>query len=412
MSGITAATYVVEDSRERERREQRAAWADYAVQRAELTALRAEADGYRSVLGKAVAKVPSAGRLSRGASAADIRRAGDETRRMVAEHRERLRTSVVAAAREKALRSAPAATPAAGEVGEVLRRPAGRRVTARSVVDTAAERVAAEKSRALRETLAVRAAALSARLPLQAADDVRAACARAVEEITAAPSEARARLLLTDLATKVRKEEQREEEVVRAGATLAGMAARLDAIETAEAGALRAQIDAMIRQRSRTVPADLVAGVDAAVEQADRAVNRRMVAAAMRLSLDDLGYAVTEGFETVLADRGVAYASLPKRPGYGVKVLLDAGQDVVRTQVVRSDEAHEGGRTADVAAESSFCESYPLLLRRMQRNGVAAEAIATVPPGRNRLGTVAAIDLPAAEAYQQRSGHQAKEMGR
>jgi hypothetical protein len=409
VSGITAATYVIEEPRERERRERRAAWADYAEQRAELAALRSEAAGYRSVLGTKVVKVPSGSRLPRAAPAVEIRRVTEQTRTLVAEHRERLRVSVAAAAREKALRSMPAATPVAEGTAH---RPAGRRVTGQAATEAGRDRRAAEESRALRETLAVRGAELVARLPVQADTSVRAACTRAVEEITSAASEARARLLLTDLATKVRKEEQREEQVVRAGATLAGMAARLDAIETGEAPALRAELDVLIRRRIRTVPTGLADRVDAAVEQADRAVKRRMVAAAVRLSLDDLGYAVTEGFETVLVEQGAAYARLPKRPGYGLKVLLDTGQDVVRTQVVRSDQAPGDRNLADADAEKGFCDSYPLLLQRMGRNGVAAEEIATVPPGRNPLLTVAEAALPAAEEVQQRAGHQARELGR
>lgn len=408
MSGITAATYVVEDPAERERREQRAAWADYAAQRAELTALRTEAEGYRSVLGKKVAKIPAERRVSRDASAAQIRAATKDARRLVAEQRERLRVSVAAAAREKALESVPAAVPT---VDVPVAQPAERRVAARATVDTEQERKAREKARAVREGLATRGAELFARLPANADTRVRVACTRAVEEITAAPSDARARLLLTDLEAKVRKEERLEEEAVRAGAALVGLAARLDSIGTEEAAALRAEIDALSRERPRTVPAELDARVDAAVEQADRAVRRRMVAAAMRISLDDLGYAVTEGFETVLVDRGTAFASLPERPGYGVKVFLDAGRDVLRTQVVRSDKA-DGGDLADVDAEKSFCDSYPLLLRRMRANGVAAEEMATVPPGRNSLATVAAADLPATTAFQHRTAYQAREMGR
>lgn len=406
MSGITAARYVVEDPRERERREQRAAWADYATQRAELTALRTEAEGYRSVLGTKVAKVPAGRKLSRGAPAAEIRKATEENRRLVTTHRGELRASVAAAAKDKALKAAPAVSP--GVTGHRSARP----VTGKYPVDTERDRQAREKFQATREKQAARGAELLARLPANTAADVRAACATAVEEITVAQSEARVQLLLTDLTTTVRREERAAEEVVHAGATLAGLAARLDAIETDEAEVVRAEIDALTRARARTVPAGLPDRVAAAVENADRAVKRRMVAAAMRVSLDDLGYSVTEGFETVLVDQGAAYASLPDRPGYGLKVLLDAGRNVVRTQVVRSEKT-PGGDMADVDAEKSFCDNYPHLLARLRANGVVADEVGTVPPGRSSLATVADADLPATTAFQQRrSAYQAREMGR
>jgi hypothetical protein len=378
LSGITATRYAIEDTRERKRREQRAAWADYAAQRAELTALRGEAEGHRSVLGTKVAKVPAGRKLSRNAPA-----------------------------KEKALRAAPVVrseTSVSDTVGHQ------RPVTGKYTVDTERDRQAREKLQATREKVATRGAELLARLPANADAEVRAACAKAVDEITAARSEARAQLLLTDLTTTVRREERAAEEVVRAGATLAGLAAQLDAIDTDEATTVRAEIDALSRARAHTVPADLAARVDIAVENADRAVKRRMVAAAMRVSLDNLGYSVTEGFETVLVDQGAAYASLPGRPGYGLKVLLDAGQNVVRTQVVRSATA-QGGELADTDAEKSFCDNYPHLLTRLRANGVAAEEIGTVPPGRSNLATVAAADLPATTTYQQRSAYQAREMG-
>jgi hypothetical protein len=136
-----------------------------------------------------------------------------------------------------------------------------------------------------------------------------------------------------------------------------------------------------------------------------------MVAAAMRLSLDDLGYTVTEGFETVLIDQGAAYANLPERPGYGVKVLLDAGRDVIRTQVVRSDRAF-GDAATDTGAEKSFCDSYPTLLRRLGVHGVTAAESGIVPPGQHGVATVAEADLPAATGAVHRSAHQAREMGR
>jgi hypothetical protein len=393
MSGGTGAGYRVETAAERRLRAQRAALAGYAATEAELTGLRAEADAYRSVYGKAIQRVPAARRLRADPDPADIQAANAALVELVHHHRARLQAAVTAAARETIaglLSAPPAAAPATAPV------PAA-----------AAAAAPAEPPGQWRTALAQRAAELVARLPGDTDEQTRRRCDRAAVEATAAASEQRARLLLGDLAERVRVETRRAERVRQAQAELARLDAGLSTVLNGEAAPLRQRVRQLALNRAGQLPDGLSDEVDRLLAQTDRRRHRRTAAAALALGLVELGYEVAEGFETALAVGGDAVAALPHATGYGLRVLLDRDRAVLRTQVVRAASV-PGDPEQDAAAEQSFCEDYPALLARLARQGVGTDQLGIYPPGTVPVAAVTDAQLPAT-AGAARSMPRAKE---
>jgi hypothetical protein len=388
MSGGTGASYRVESAAEVRLRRQRAALAEYAAVAAELVALRAEADAYRSVYGRAVGKMPAPPRLPADPEAEAVAAATAALAGTVRQQRQRLDAAIAAAA-ERAVRTmlpdrgpAPPALPDAGrpEPDDGAAVPAGSENTTRWEHPVEGGIAPGTESPAQREAMVERATGLLARLPADTAPDVRRICEQAAVAVGDA-STSRARLLLSDLAERVGAEIRRAGAVRRAGIDLARLAAALATLSPGgEAERLRRRVAQLAQARVDRVPEDLAAGVAAAVARADRDREREAVADALRLSLGELGYEVTVGFETALAAEGVAFAALPHATGYGVKLLLDGDRPVLRTQVVRASGA--GGDPAqDAAAEQGFCDDYPILLARLARHGIGTAELGRYPPG-------------------------------
>ncbi|HKS50161.1 MAG TPA: hypothetical protein VJT49_34650 [Amycolatopsis sp.] len=407
MSSITAVTYVVETAEERHRREQQEAWEVYAAQRAELTALRAEAQAYRDVFGEEIVKIPACPRASTRSAPAKITAAAGQARRIVDEYSRLLRESVAEAARRDTLRAIAGAVDSAPQAAG--RAKPAREFTRRPTTEEQQEIELRQRAEEVRRRLVRRATETLALLPPQAPAKTRAACREAVAEISATESEARARLLLADLTRRVRREADAEQAVRRTRVALEELSAKLETVAGAEATAVRQEIARLSESRARQLPEGLADRVIVLVERANRAHRRKAVASAMRLSLNDLGYTVSEGFETVLVDQGAAYASAPDLPGYAVKVLLDTEQAALRTQVVRSDQVKADAST-DIDAEKGFCAHYPDLLARLRKHGITSGIPNLRPPGQGAVAEVAENLLPVAAAGVRRQN--AREMRR
>jgi hypothetical protein len=412
LSGITVTRVQVVSAAERARRERAAAYEAYAVARTELAALQAEAETYRSVYGKAVTAVPAVAALRPSSSARKLQAATEQAGQLIRRHRPMLAGQVASAARAQTSGLA-AAAPRAAPPPAAAPRPAPAPPAARPARTVATRRgkgrepVGADPApeqqdpEAWREKVSGRAAELLARLPARAGDATRIACERVVLEIGTA-GEHRARMLLRDLESKVQKATAEQERAAAVRRELAVLSARLEAaaeVPAEEARELAAAVQRAMAAAEPYVPPGLPDRVAAAVDAAEREHRRKVIAAAVSVSLGELGYAVAEGFETVLADDGVAYAGLPAADGYGVKFLLDRDDRTVRTQVVRTAE---NGAAADTTAERSFCAGLPDLRDRLRRNGVESAEPATVEPGRVPVQQVAAAVVPqAAETWQQ-----------
>ncbi|WP_431912736.1 hypothetical protein [Micromonospora carbonacea] len=414
MSGITGARYVVETAAERLAREQRAQWQQFVQVRGELEALRAEAEAYRSVYGSRISRVAAGARARPQHSPRRIAAATADVALLVGRERERLRTEVLAASRQdvSGLLAAPAA--GAGRPAARPRRQWDERTVAepdtRQRDDTATRAAPARADAAAQEqhrARATRAAELLSRLPAATPDEVRAPCAAAVAEIAAGAPPSRAHLLLRDLAERVTAQQRAEERVALARRDLLTIAAPLETVPGDAATRVRKRVARLVADRVDHVPDGLRAEADEVVAQADRARRRKAVADAVRVGLTDLGYRVGDGFDTALAGAGVAYAAMDGDTGYGVKVLLDRDDPVIRTQVVRAGSAR-AERTEDAAAEQKFCDDYEVIKRRVRRAGIPIDQFGQVDPGRQAVQVVADEMIPAqahrAAGQQRRQG--------
>ncbi|TDC67014.1 hypothetical protein E1258_01210 [Micromonospora sp. KC207] len=403
MSGITGARYVVETAAERLAREQRAQWQQFVQVRGELEALRAEAEAYRSVYGSRISRVAAGARARPNHSPHRIAAATADVALLVGRERERLRTEVLAASRQdvSGLLDVPA-TKAADATrtrrqwdDSTVTEPA--RPASRQRDDSAAQAARARDDAAAQErhrARATRAAELLSRLPAATPDEVRAPCAAAVAEIAAGAPAGRAHLLLRDLEERVGAQQRAEERVALTRRDLLTIAAPLETVPGEAAARLRKRVARLVAERADRVPDGLRAEADEIVAQADRARRRKAVADAIRVGLTDLGYRVGEGFDTALAGTGVAYAAMDGDAGYGVKVLLDRDDPVIRTQVVRAGSTR-AGRFDDVAAERKFCDDYEVIKRRVRRNGIPIDQFGQIDPGRQAVQVVADEMIPA-----------------
>lgn len=112
---------------------------------------------------------------------------------------------------------------------------------------------------------------------------------------------------------------------------------------------------------------------------------QRYVTAALREAFGDLGYELTEGFETLTARAGEAVLTRGDWPQHAVKVRIDDARLVrmalLRTEPAQSDEQ----RRLDVEREEQWCESFDAARRHLADAGIRADVRWRVEPGEQRL---------------------------
>jgi hypothetical protein len=381
MSSITGAAYQVLTAAEQAARLSRAASARFAAATVELQETRRASAGFRAVYGRQISLGPEEPRLAPDATPAEIDAATEKVRAAAREHRELVQTQV-AAATERKVRALSRPTP----------RPTGadasdRHAAAAARATAAAVEHAAEATRERHAEILAEAHRQLARLPADASPELREWCERSVVDIGAADI-GRARLLLSGLTEQVSAEAGRAERVTRTATALAELAARLATVPTGAAQALRMEVIQVSDTRPAEIPADLTERAERLIADHDRDRQRRVVANAVAVALSEMEYDVGENFDTALASHGVGYASYPNAADYGVKLFLDMGTNVLRTQVVRRASV-QADKNADRAAAQSFCDSYPDLLSHLARHRVATQPIGRVQPG---AAVVRAVD--------------------
>ena len=148
---------------------------------------------------------------------------------------------------------------------------------------------------------------------------------------------------------------------------------------------LRAEVDALDAQLAAaglppvpdtggTSAADVLAAHLAAGRARLAGHRSRMAAAARREAvlkeLATLGYEVTEGMTTTLADEGRLVVRSASRPDYGVEVAASAGGDRMQMRPVAFGEAGHGPDPArDVNAETIWCAEVTSLQQGLAEHG-------------------------------------------
>ncbi|MEU9342330.1 hypothetical protein AB0D74_14100 [Streptomyces sp. NPDC048278] len=395
MSSMGSASYRVETPEEIEARRRRAARERYrqAVLRhtrlaAETAACRA-AHGRRVTALRRVAELPERATADQLEAATAVLTAETEGARRVlkGEVKEAFLAELTALAHRPAPRVSrrPDAAPSGPDTAEIERRRA----------------IEQAETTARRSEIARRAAELTTRLPAGVPAPVRERCLRNARQAVEAEGAAAAELALAALEENTARAVREQRLVDLAAEQAAALVARLEDVPGDRAAPLASRLTAVIDQGRPQVPPDLVAAVDAAVRETDTERRRRITAQALAQVLADLDYQVDEGFETVLADRGTAYAALPDEPGYGLKVLFDRGTSTLQHIVVR-DVGADGGGSADLRAQKAFCAQHTTLTALLRARQVELGEGDLREPGTVPVPRVGAGLIPIREKAQGR----------
>ncbi|WP_416520564.1 hypothetical protein [Streptomyces achromogenes] len=133
----------------------------------------------------------------------------------------------------------------------------------------------------------------------------------------------------------------------------------------------RRTLDEPLRRRV----ADCQAAAEAEAEQ-------QYVVNTVADALTDLGYQVSQGFETLTVANGALRLSRSEWPEHAVNLVVDQQSGQMRTAVVRTvagggdDDAH-----IDVEREEQWCQDFHELRDRLAQAGLSTDVQVAVPPG-------------------------------
>lgn len=219
-----------------------------------------------------------------------------------------------------------------------------------------------------------------------------------IDEVAAKSGAARRALLTDSLTLEIAGEVERARERDARHAALEAAEARIRAIDSQEARALR----------DRILEARAIAGADADAlvrEAEDFAATaaRRVAAAARRRAvlegLAALGYELREHLETAWATNGRIVVQQPNRPDYGVELAAAADAERIQVRLVGAAAPVSPRSTArDRDAETRWCTQVAELRASLAASGTALEIERSLPAGAADVKTVVFEDTVAAPA--------------
>ncbi|MCX5208763.1 hypothetical protein OG689_05555 [Kitasatospora sp. NBC_00240] len=235
--------------------------------------------------------------------------------------------------------------------------------------------------------------------------DVRQAAARVAEAST--PDEARS--WLTETRLRVQRANAAAEAVRRDADEAIGFLQDLGHARVADVEPVRALLAEVVAgHRALDEPLRRrVAGCRAAAEaQAEQ----QYVVNTVTDALADLGYQVSQGFETLTVTDGALRLSRREWPEHAVNLVVDQQGGQLRTAVVRTaagdgdDDAH-----LDVEREEQWCEDFHALRGRLAQAGLSTDVQVAVPPGQVPVPLVVAPPAPPAPGTRARPGYRERD---
>jgi hypothetical protein len=119
-------------------------------------------------------------------------------------------------------------------------------------------------------------------------------------------------------------------------------------------------------------------------ERARAADEQRYIATAISHAFADLGYEVTEGFETLTVVDGEATLTRGDWPQHAVKVRVEG--TTVRAAMVRTTPAESlDQRRLDVEREKQWCSSFEAARAKLAASGISADVRWRLEPGVQQL---------------------------
>jgi hypothetical protein len=259
----------------------------------------------------------------------------------------------------------------------------GRDAAHRSLrVEPDGDRVVAEAApdwpASVEETLA---RVLARLLPDSSDDDLRAVT-EAAGQVAAASTPSEAESLLTEVRIRLQAANERTRERRDGRAAAARFLRELQTHPAAED--VRARLGDVIAGKA-SFDDSLRAEAVRLVRDVQERDEHRYVTNALREAFGELGYDLTEGFETMTARDGEAVLTRGDWPQHAVRVRIDDAR-LVRMALLRTEPAEsDDQRRLDIEREEQWCESFDAARERLAEAGVRADVRWRVEPGAQRL---------------------------
>jgi hypothetical protein len=215
----------------------------------------------------------------------------------------------------------------------------------------------------------------------------REAISRAAERVLSASSRIDARNRLDDLRARIDQANQAADgrrAQATAAARLLQPLARADASvqplreELLGVVAGEAPLTSALRERARQAAAGL-----------QRAADRQYVRDSVTESLAELGYAVDEGFQTVVVKDGLLQVTRGEWDAHGVRLMLDDEKQELRAAVVRTqDSTGWDANRVDSEREAQWCAVQEKLKVMLAARNISYEVRSLSPPGSRRVPVI------------------------
>ncbi|MFE2559906.1 hypothetical protein ACFXGT_28550 [Streptomyces sp. NPDC059352] len=232
--------------------------------------------------------------------------------------------------------------------------------------------------------------------------DAQLAAARAAEAATLDE----ARTWLTETRLRVQRANSAAEARRRDADEAIGFLQDLEHARKADVDSVRALLAEVVAGR-RALDEPLrrrVAGCQAAAEAE---AEQQYVVNTVTDALTDLGYHVSQGFETLTVTDGTLRLSRSEWTEHAVNLVIDQEGGQMRTAVVRTaagdgdDDAH-----LDVEREEQWCQDFHVLRDRLAQAGLSTDVQVAVPPGQVPVPLVVA---PVAASTRAQPGYRERD---
>ena len=245
----------------------------------------------------------------------------------------------------------------------------------------------AESSAAVLKVVADNARGALGTLDARAAPDQVEAVQTAVRACLEQTDPAAAELRLADVRVRIRNVNR--ETAARARADAEGrdkdaVTAR-DLLQRLSTG--RSTIETGLRNRLREVSLGDARLDDGLREQAETAIRDAEVGFAdtvLRETLEQLGYEVAEGFDTLFSEGGTAFFQRPSWGEHHVRIRVDAERKRLNMHVVRyggQEEASTEQALRDTEMEERWCSEVPRLVQELSVQGMVVDLKRKLAPG-------------------------------
>lgn len=276
----------------------------------------------------------------------------------------------------------------------------------------AADRARAAENKPARETTAEQLQAIAARataaignLPAALSDSQRAEIESAMQLCIETGNPAAAELRLTNmrvmihkaLAEAALKQEQKEQQQQQESAAACDLLARLDVLGNAASEELRLKLRAVSAGQT-TLDEALRKDAEAAIKNSESGYAGHV----LKQTLEEMGYDVQEGFETLFDQGGQCFFQQPDWDEHYVRVSIDPQRqrlnlDMVHYGTVEDDSSAQAAK--DTAMEEQWCGQVSNLMEHLSERGLTIDLTRKLAPGAIKQQVIADARLKPTKTH-------------